>query len=82
MGFNSAFKGLKAELIPICHLLTLLGAHHIFHVSVLRVNNYVMEGCSGSEKSLDIMEKPKNYLTLCETEPRFIERPIHNNYTD
>jgi hypothetical protein len=33
MEFNSGFKGLKAELKPICHLLALLGAHHIFHVS-------------------------------------------------
>ena len=28
---------LIAELNPICHLLALLGAHHIFHVSGLRV---------------------------------------------
>jgi hypothetical protein len=28
---------LNAELNPICHLLALLGAHHIFHVSRLRV---------------------------------------------
>ena len=28
---------LNAELNPICLLLTLLGAHHIFHVSELRV---------------------------------------------
>ena len=28
---------LKAELHPICHLQALLGAHHIFHVSGLRV---------------------------------------------
>jgi hypothetical protein len=27
----------KAELIPICHLLALLGTRHIFHVSGLRV---------------------------------------------
>ena len=31
---------LHAELNPICHLLTLLGAHHIFHVSGLRVKAY------------------------------------------
>jgi len=37
MGFNSAFKGLNAELNPICHLLALLGAHVIFHVSTIRV---------------------------------------------
>ena len=29
---------LNAKLNPICHLLTLLGAHHILHVSRLRVN--------------------------------------------
>ena len=37
MIFNSAFNPLNAELNPICHLLALLGAHHIFHVSVLTV---------------------------------------------
>jgi len=28
---------LNAKLNPICHLLALLGAHHIFHVSRIRV---------------------------------------------
>jgi len=28
---------LSAELNPICHLLALLGAHHIFHVSRIRI---------------------------------------------
>jgi hypothetical protein len=37
MGFNSGFKGLNAELNPISHLLALLGAHHILHVSRIRV---------------------------------------------
>jgi len=37
MGFNSVFKGLNAELNPICHLLALLGAHRILHVSKIRV---------------------------------------------
>jgi hypothetical protein len=31
-------KGLNAELNPICRLLALLRAGHIFHVSELRVN--------------------------------------------
>jgi hypothetical protein len=31
------FNPLSAELSPICHLLTLFGAHHILHVSGLRV---------------------------------------------
>jgi hypothetical protein len=38
MGFNSAFKGLSTELNPICHMLALLGPHHILHVSRIRVN--------------------------------------------
>jgi hypothetical protein len=29
---------LNTELNPICHLLALLGAHLIFHVSRIRVN--------------------------------------------
>ena len=32
---------LNAELIPICHLLTLLGAHHILHVSRIRVKDII-----------------------------------------
>jgi hypothetical protein len=36
MIFN--FNPLSAQLNPICHLLALLGAHHIFHVSKIRVN--------------------------------------------
>ena len=32
------FNPLNAELNPICHLLTLVGAHHTLHVSRIRVN--------------------------------------------
>ena len=35
---------LNAQLNPICHLLALLGAHHIFHVSGLRVNTILGVG--------------------------------------
>jgi len=31
------FNPLNAEINPICHLLALLGAHHILHVSRIRV---------------------------------------------
>jgi hypothetical protein len=34
----SDFIPLNADLNPICHLLALLGAHHILHVSRIRVN--------------------------------------------
>ena len=37
--FLSDFNPLNAELNPICHLLALLGAHHILHISRIRVNN-------------------------------------------
>jgi hypothetical protein len=34
------FNPLNAKLNPICHLLALLGAHHIFYISGLRVKVY------------------------------------------
>jgi hypothetical protein len=34
---DKLFKPLNAELNPICHLLALLRAHHILHVSRIRV---------------------------------------------
>jgi hypothetical protein len=36
--FILKFKPFNAELNLICHLLALLGAHHILHVSRIRVN--------------------------------------------
>ena len=40
VGGNSSavLNPLNAELNPICHLLALLGAHHILHISRIRVN--------------------------------------------
>jgi len=37
----SLFNTLNAELNPICHLLALLGAHHVLHVSRIRFNDVV-----------------------------------------
>jgi len=37
---------LYAKLNPICHLLALLGAHHILHVSRIRVNFEISDGSS------------------------------------
>ena len=34
----SDFNSLNPELNPICYLLALLGAHHLLHVSRIRVN--------------------------------------------
>ena len=33
---------LNAELNPICHLLALLEAHHILHVSRIAVNRFLL----------------------------------------
>jgi len=38
----SKFNPLNAQLSPICQLLALLGAHHIFHVGGLRVKYAVL----------------------------------------
>ena len=35
---NTEINPLNAELNPICYLLALLEAHHILHVSGIRVN--------------------------------------------
>jgi hypothetical protein len=37
---------LNAKLNTICHLLALLGAHHILHVSRTRVNCVQKENCT------------------------------------
>jgi len=36
--WDKTLNPLNDELNPICHLLALLGAHHILHVSRIRVN--------------------------------------------
>jgi hypothetical protein len=38
--FQLNINPLNAKLNPICHLLALLGAHHILHVSRLKVNGH------------------------------------------
>ena len=42
---SSCFNPLNAELIPICRLLALLGAHHILHVSRIRVKMHLNVTC-------------------------------------
>ena len=39
---NVRFNPLNAELNPICYLLALLGAHHFFHVSRIRVKSLTL----------------------------------------
>jgi hypothetical protein len=40
-GVQKLLNPLNAELNPTCHLLALLGAHHILHVSRIRVKKTV-----------------------------------------
>jgi hypothetical protein len=47
---------LNAELNPICHLLALLGAHHIFNVSGLKVK-YDTSG-------FVVLDAPMKYVLL------------------
>ena len=59
MGNEATVNPLNAELNPICHLLALLGAHHIFHVSGLRVNVAEVNFIDGDiAKWAFIVEKP------------------------
>jgi len=50
---------LNSELNPICHLLALLEAHHIFHVSRIRVKC----GCASPKGSTEFVWKKKKHIT-------------------
>jgi len=41
---SEIFNPLNTELNPICYLLALLEAHHILHVSRIRVKGNVIRG--------------------------------------
>jgi len=51
-----SFNLLNVELSPICHLLALLGAHHIFHVSGIRVNVGI--------ESINRLKRPANFQSI------------------
>jgi len=44
--YTVVINPLHAELNPICHLLALLGAHHILHVSRIRVKLITVQNCN------------------------------------
>jgi len=52
---------LNAELNPICHLLYLLGTHHILHVSRIRVNT----GCVGYDKCRLVRDMVTKSVVQC-----------------
>jgi len=53
---------LNAELNPICHFLALLGAHHILHVSGLRVNIIIPSMPESSKWSLSLRFPHQNHV--------------------
>jgi hypothetical protein len=46
---------LNAKFNPICHLLALLGAHHIFHVSRIRVKLVWRQGAALGGENVRLM---------------------------
>jgi hypothetical protein len=56
---------LNAELNPICHLLALLGAHHILHVSRIKVNAPGWEQILSRKNKIDRMKQSgSNYASV------------------
>ena len=51
------FNPLNAKLNPICHLLAVLGAHHILHVSRLRVNYHSTTMQNSSSHRIKLLAK-------------------------
>jgi len=64
MEFNSAFKGLNAKLNPICPLLALLEAHHILHVSRIRVKRPATNRVSHETSEFSRDERKESRLIL------------------
>ena len=62
---HSMVNPLNAELNPICHLLALLGAHHIFHVSGLRVKQ--TRFCARKFQKYGVSINANNIIYLSET---------------
>ena len=61
---------LNVELNPICHLLALLGAHHILHISSVRVKPCLSNKRQYSEKKTVIFSCQKR------TEDCFVLQPV------
>ena len=62
------FNPLKAELNAICHLMALLGDHHILHVSRIRVNgvhwiHLVVERDKGQMPGNSVMNLRVTYIS-------------------
>ena len=64
---------LNAELNPICHLLALLGAHHIHHVSRIRVNiNFF--------KTFEYLDSEEAETRLFQNSDKSLQRSEHHRW--
>jgi hypothetical protein len=54
LNIGNNINPLNTELNPICHLLALLGTHHIFHISGLRVKRRRIFKSSGMFRRIDL----------------------------
>ena len=75
---------LNAELNPICHLLALLGAHHIFHASRIRVKNSITARCLNrtSEKLFHFDVHWVRTVSICGFKVKYDGREISCDYTE
>jgi len=66
---------LNAELNPICHLLVILGAHHILHISRIKINKATNKQCVTSHKKgiLDKTALVSTCLARCHSLCSFIQ---------
>jgi hypothetical protein len=60
---------LNAELNPICHLLALLGAHYILHISRIKVNS---DYCPKQQQEVNLSNADGLVLSDVETEALFM----------
>jgi hypothetical protein len=54
---SHAFNPLNADLNPICHLLALLGAHHILHISRIMVKAIPSLAVNTEDFKIDVKRK-------------------------
>jgi hypothetical protein len=52
---------LNAELNPLCHLLTLLQAHHILHISRIRVKARIAMAKAAFNKKKTLLTSKLNF---------------------
>jgi hypothetical protein len=73
------FNPLNADLNPICHLLALLGSHHILHVSRIRVkftfNDISLPRLFTHSSIMSLLHPP----TLCTTTLETVQSTLENS---